>query len=57
MFIYLFYCIDLLCLIMYLISRDYFVINYSNFDEIGILVIYCQFMSSKLIFHVNPFLI
>ena len=42
---------------MYLISRHYFVINCSIFDEIGILVIYCQFMSFKLTFHVNPFII
>ena len=53
MFIYLFYCTDWLCLIMYFISRNYFVTNCSNFCEIQILIIYCQFMSSKLTFHVN----
>ena len=57
MLIYLFYCIELLCLIVHLISRNYFVINYNNFDVIKIFVIYCQFISSKLIFHVNPFVI
>ena len=51
------YCVDLLCLILYLISRNYFVTNCSNFDEIGILVINCQFMSPKLTFQVNPFVI